>query len=176
MPPFEPRRIVIHHSAELDLPTIEWSGIRRYQTSWRIDYMTVTPEEFARRKAAGEGSRFEEPWLDIGYHAGVERAAGEFEILYGRSWIMPGAHVIGYNSTSLGLCFLGNFTSEPPSDRQLAAGARIIRDWIFLFSIGMEWISRHDELNPGLTKCPGAAFPILRLIDMVATLIKGGKL
>lgn len=42
--------IVWHHSASPDRKTRDWDGIVKYHTSFRIDFDTVSAEEFERRR------------------------------------------------------------------------------------------------------------------------------
>jgi N-acetylmuramoyl-L-alanine amidase len=130
-----PSKIVVHHSATHDGPEFSWAAIRAYH------------------KSLG--------WLDIGYHGGAELIGGTEEILIGRPWDTIGAHCLGHNRNSLGVCFVGDFNAAPPTDAKLAAGAALIRLWMRLFKIPAENIFRHDELND--TDCPGRHFDMNRL-------------
>nr|BAE78510.1 Tm-peptidoglycan recogntition protein-SA precursor [Tenebrio molitor] len=53
---------------------------------------------------------------DIGYNFLV---AGDGQIYEGAGWHKVGAHTRGYNTRSLGLAFIGNFTSQLPVQKQL---------------------------------------------------------
>ncbi|KAJ8920327.1 hypothetical protein NQ315_011989 [Exocentrus adspersus] len=55
---------------------------------------------------------------DIGYNFLV---GGDGKVYEGASWHKVGAHTRGYNSRSLGLAFIGNFSNKTPSDAQLKA-------------------------------------------------------
>ena len=58
-------------------------------------------------------------WSDVGYHAVIKR---DGTIQYGRPMDVQGAHVLGYNNRSIGICMIGgldesgtpedNFTAE----------------------------------------------------------------
>lgn len=69
--------IVWHHSAGPDGATRDWDGIVKFHTSYRVDYRTVSPEEFDRLKAAGQGRVFQKPWRAVGYHGGTEWVDGQ---------------------------------------------------------------------------------------------------
>jgi hypothetical protein len=61
-------------------------------------------------------------WGDIGYHFVVDR---EGRIWEGRSLKWQGAHVRNRNEGNLGILVMGNFDEQAPSERQLAARARM---------------------------------------------------
>ncbi|CAO1308808.1 unnamed protein product [Diamesa hyperborea] len=51
-------------------------------------------------------------WQDIGYNFCI---GGDGLIYEGRGWQAMGAHTPGFNDKSLGICFLGDFTSVRPT-------------------------------------------------------------
>ncbi|XP_059470218.1 peptidoglycan-recognition protein 2-like [Neocloeon triangulifer] len=51
-------------------------------------------------------------WSDIGYSFLV---GGDGNIYEGRGWDRVGAHAPGYNSNSIGICFIGSYISSAPS-------------------------------------------------------------
>ena len=67
----------------------------------------------------------EKGWADIGYHF-VVRFDGTIE--KGRDEHTMGAHVEGFNSKSLGICFSGNGDLSDFTDAQKKAGAKLIAD------------------------------------------------
>lgn len=62
------------------------------------------------------GWHLERGWSDIGYHY-VIRTTGTVD--RGRSLQFRGAHKLGGNKRSLGLCLVGDFFKEPPTEKQL---------------------------------------------------------
>jgi len=145
---FTPTKIIVHHSLTKDSGTVSWGAIRRYHT---------TP------KPQGMGM------LDIGYHAGVElvETAGikSYEILMGRMWDVQGAHTIGQNFCSLGICFVGNFDLAVPSGLALMTGAKVIRLWMYLFKIRKDSIFPHRDF--AAKTCPGNLFDMNELKSLV---------
>jgi hypothetical protein len=117
--------VVIHHSAfyeETDLQTVR----------------TVQNEHFVERG-----------WADIGYHFCV----GKTGIIYeGRDWNVRGTHIEGYNTGSLGICLLGNFMQEAPSDAQLQSTLSLV-NWASE-RLTMGYIASHRDFN-AQTECPG---------------------
>lgn len=163
-----PTKIIIHASATDDSPGLEWPGIRRYHMSYRIGRVIVSQAEWERRIQTNESALFERPWLDIGYHGGVDRTGtGDYNLLMGRPWDVQGAHCPGDNQDSLGFCFVGDFMEEPPPEEQLARGAEMLKLWMRLFKIQLSQVFAHKQRNS--TDCPGAAFPMAELLEILKT-------
>jgi hypothetical protein len=140
-----PSKIVVHHSLTEDSGTVSWGAIRLYHTS-------------------------NKGWSDIGYHAGVEKVkSGRYpyiEVLLGRPWHVPGAHTIGQNSESLGICFVGNYDLEAPLRDVLVAGGRLINMWMRIFDIPSSEIYRHSDFA-SYKSCPGSMFDMTRLREFI---------
>jgi len=154
-----PRGIIIHHSATVDGRTFSWQQIRKYHMSYRIDNRIVSKEEFYRRLEKKDGRKFEKPWRDIGYHAGIELIEDHYEVLIGRPLYMMGAHCKGYNDY-IGFCFIGNWDiKEPEYERLEYAITHFIVPVIRMmgFSVGDIYYHR----NFAKKTCPGRLFPDL---------------
>lgn len=146
-----PHRIVIHHSATADGRTFSWGAIRQYHM-----------------KNLG--------WDDIGYHAGVELVESggisRVEIVMGRPWWEAGAHAVGVNNDSLGVCFVGNYDETEPPDEMYTAGAKLLALWMRLYKIPSYAIYPHNVINRNKT-CPGLKFNMKRLVEeAVATALQ----
>lgn len=68
-------------------------------------------------------------WDDIGYNFLV---GGDGNVYIGRGWDSLGAHTKGYNSKSIGIAFIGTFTSVTPPQRQLMAAQKLIEEGVRL--------------------------------------------
>lgn len=136
-----PSKIIVHHSLTEDSGTVSWGAIRNYHVNTK-------------------------EWRDIGYHAGVEKVQSGrhsyYEVLLGRPWYMPGAHTIGQNDNSLGICFVGNYDFKSPSEEMLMVGGRLISMWMRIFDIPSSEIYRHSNFAPHKT-CPGGLFMLTEL-------------
>ena len=117
--------IVWHHSATKDTTLDNWKSIVKYHTSYRMDGRIVSKEEFVKAKTDGVKAYYQSRWRAVGYHGGVEWVDGVLKYQKGRPLNMTGAHsgVAGvsnaFNKTYIGLCAVGNFDKEPPSQELL---------------------------------------------------------
>lgn len=91
-------------------------------------------------------------WEDIGYHYMISR---DGEIIEGRSPDKIGAHVNGFNESSIGICLLGNFDIERSNEAQLGALRKLILQMMYRFDLSSSAVSFHRDFpNAGKT-CPG---------------------
>lgn len=144
---FIPKKIFVHHSLTKDSGSVSWGAIRKYHTETKKN-----------------------PYKDIGYHAGIElvKSGNElyYEILMGRMWDTPGAHVRGANGDSLGLCFIGNYDITAPKKEMIKIGAKVIALWLRLFNLTIDDIYSHHNFNIHKT-CPGSLFDMAHLKMLV---------
>ena len=63
-----------------------------------------------------------------------------------------GAHVAGFNTGSVGVCLLGNFTLQAPTQEQLNA-TYALNNWL-VFRLQLTHLSGHRYFNDW-TVCPG---------------------
>lgn len=159
MADFKPKMIVLHHSLTQDGETVSWQAIRRYHMAWKCDGVAVTPESVNDLMA--QGMPVQRPWRDIGYHFGIERIGGRYEVLAGRMITEMGAHCSARhaNYTSLGICFVGNFDEVPPPKEQWDLGVRLVASLCDVLGIAVVNIYGHRELATSRS-CPGHAFDL----------------
>ena len=128
-----PNSFVVHHTAGARCATqAACDQQMRNIQSWQMD---------------GNG------WSDIGYNFCIGDTAQIYE---GRGWNRQGAHSPGFNSRSIGFCFMGNFmTVLPPAAALNTAQAFVIcaRDWGRLTTTYRLLGHRQDVA----TACPGDA-------------------
>ena len=96
-------------------------------------------------------------WSGIGYHFYVRK---DGSVWYGRPVDTVGAHTLGYNAMSVGICFEGNFENETMSAEQKAAGMALVSFVRKLYPSITE-VKGHGELKN--TACPGAKFPLAEI-------------
>ena len=86
-------------------------------------------------------------WSDIGYHY-VVRGNGSIE--RGRDDRIPGAHVKGHNSDSIGIVWVGKNDID---SRQQDSLINIVKVMLNLYDLSIDDVYGHNELFPGKT-CP----------------------
>ena len=88
----------------------------------------------------------------IGYHYLIDTNG---DLYVGRDIERVGAHAVGFNSRSIGICLRGNFEEEQPSEQQLSRVIALIKELRLRYPFAK--IEYHKNLNA--TACPGAKFP-----------------
>lgn len=107
-------------------------------------------------------------WDGLGYHfvIGNGTQSGDGEIEVGFRWRQQekGAHARArpgddnrWNLHSIGICLVGDFTTAPPSPRQMDALVRLVRSLLAEYGIPPESVVPHNFVHA--TECPGARFP-----------------
>jgi peptidoglycan hydrolase-like protein with peptidoglycan-binding domain len=103
-------------------------------------------------------------WSGFGYHYFINKRG---EIFKGRPDDTIGSHAKGYNATSLGLCFEGDFDKEIPTQEQIDAGLELVKYLKKKYNI--KKVKGHKNLMA--TSCPGSLFPIEKFVDEKENLI-----
>lgn len=161
--------VVWHHSATPDGAIRDWDGIVRFHTSHRVDFRVVSPEEFERRKQAGQGKVFQKPWKAVGYHGGTEWVNGQVVFNAGRPLSMAGAHAgvdgvsNSFNEDCLGLCAVGDFDPRAPHPDHWDFNLGLTRAFMEAFDIPADRVIGHREVFdrlgvPRQKTCPGTAW------------------
>ena len=133
-----PEFIIIHHSLTEDNQMVSWNAIRKYHMETN-------------------------GWKDIGYHAGIELVGVNYEILLGRMENEIGAHCIGFNEKSLGICVVGNYDIVSPAKEALGLLRKWCRSKMEIYGIKLDNILGHWETYEKLgmapqKSCPGNKF------------------
>lgn len=141
------KHIVLHHTAE---PAGTFQGIDRYH----------------REERHMENG--------IAYHFLIGNGNGmkDGEIKASRRWTgqLQGGHLRSeeLNKVSLGICLVGNFETDQPSQRQLQALASLINYLLKRCRLGRAAVKTHQQINTVFTVCPGRRFPFRDLMGMIA--------
>lgn len=90
----------------------------------------------------------------IGYHKLISSTGSTQD---GRSETTMGAHAKGANTGSLGVCVMGNFETETPTQTQIDSLVDVLADWCRTHSLKKTDIYGHYNVPGGLTttSCPG---------------------
>ncbi|XP_041972286.1 peptidoglycan-recognition protein LF-like [Aricia agestis] len=92
-------------------------------------------------------------WCDVGYNFGV---GGDGVAYEGRGWDTLGAHALHFNTVSLGICIIGDWTDSLPPAEQLKTVKALIEAGISQGYIKPDYkIVGHRQVRD--TKCPGQA-------------------
>lgn len=92
-------------------------------------------------------------WAGIGYHFYVRK---DGTVYRGRPENTVGAHAVGANYNSIGICFEGNFSKEKMGQAQLKAGQELIKYLKEKYNISK--VVGHRDIDN--SECPGNNFPM----------------
>jgi hypothetical protein len=142
-------------------------GWRIYDTPLESTYQTLVIHHSAYYGSGDINSLMEvqsthrekRKWADVGYHFMVGKGGDIYE---GRDIRVRGTHVEGYNTGSLGICLLGNYTLDTITDPQLNA-VQVLLNWLVPY-LKPGCIASHRDFN-AQTECPGN-----NLLDVVTAL------
>lgn len=135
--------IVIHHSTTKDNVTLkDFDAIRRYHVEVN-------------------------GWKDIGYHWIVEQVNGKLQAVSGRTENTMGAHCKegNMNSKGIGVCMVGNFEENMPSDELYTFVADLCKDIMKRHGIPVENVIGHRDVMA--TACPGKNFDLDKLRNLI---------
>ncbi|MCS7048763.1 MAG: peptidoglycan recognition protein family protein [Verrucomicrobiae bacterium] len=81
----------------------------------------------------------------------------------GNRWTeqLPGGHcrTRRWNDTGIGICLVGDFTKDTPTERQLDSLVLLVRGLQEQFDIPLDHVVGHGQLEGESTECPGHRFP-----------------
>ncbi|CAK9812966.1 Peptidoglycan-recognition protein LB [Anthophora plagiata] len=93
-------------------------------------------------------------WFDIGYNFVVGEDGKAYE---GRGWDFVGAHAPGYNTQSIGICVIGDFSDFLPNGEALKTVHALINYGVSLGKIRGDYhLIGHRQVRS--TLCPGNEF------------------
>jgi N-acetylmuramoyl-L-alanine amidase len=107
-------------------------------------------------------------WDDIGYHYVIEYDNGFPTIKIGRDEGTPGAHALGFNHKSLGICIVGNFDKGPLPWDKAEVLVHLIQRLMKKYNIPKENVLGHRETyilrnKPMEKSCPGRQISMMFL-------------
>jgi N-acetylmuramoyl-L-alanine amidase len=130
-------RITIHHSADNDPVELDGSRARTFEAA----------RDIQRAHMNGKETHYG----DIGYHFLIDPYG---RVLEGRDLTYQGAHAKGENNVrNVGICLIGNFDQEKPTEAALTALRRLVDDLRSRYGIERSRVYGHRDLRT--TRCPG---------------------
>jgi len=129
-----PTHIILHHSLTKDGQVVNFNAIHRYHT-------------------------YTLGWADIGYHIIIENQRGMVNAILGRMLDEIGAHCLGMNTKSIGICMVGNFDVDPPPGEIWNKCLRVCRSFMKIYNIPKENVQGHREYA-SYKSCPGDLFDL----------------
>lgn len=103
---FQVKKIVIHHTASLQLPE-DSDGTGQYKGKvrdiYRFHVFNAKWEEYPGLPQRG--------WGDIGYHYLIDPNGNIYQGRYGKNGVI-GAHVYGFNERTIGIAILGTYGAK----------------------------------------------------------------
>lgn len=93
-------------------------------------------------------------WNGIGYNYFIEED-GRVEEARGMN---IGAHTIGFNNKSIGICLSGNFDFDYPSNEQIESLYKLCNYFMNIYNIEKSRVLGHREINGVNKSCPGYNF------------------
>jgi N-acetylmuramoyl-L-alanine amidase len=139
------KKLIIHHSLTFDGKVVDWTAIRKYHIETN-------------------------GWADIGYQYGIELVGDKYVVQKGRSEHTPGAHCLGQNDKSIGICVVGNYDLVEPPEAALNLLAELCADICKRHGLTSGDIETHHKYAAYKT-CPGTRFPMDRLRAKVKQLL-----
>lgn len=101
----------------------------------------------------------------LAYHflIGNGNGMGDGEIAVGNRWReqLDGGHLRSeaQNKTALGICLIGNFDKDKPTEKQLRSLENLTRALLKRCNLSTSSVKTHQQINIVQTKCPGSKFP-----------------
>jgi len=120
-----PARIIVHHTGGTDKNPLEDTS---HHTAAIIKNWHVN----------GLG------WSDIGYHWVIEK---DGKVVAGRDERTEGAHTIGQNRSSIGICLSGNFDATLPTEAQTKSLAHLMERIMQQYNIAASEIHPHRDYS-----------------------------
>ena len=137
----------------------DWDYVVLHHTGDDFGTVSTIDAAYRRRK-----DQFGNNWLGIGYHFvignGNGMADGRVEPTFRWQEQLDGAHAGSrpHNRLGIGICLVGNFDQDRPTQRQIAAVKELVTLLAGRYHISPEKVVRHLDVAP--TRCPGRLFPL----------------
>jgi N-acetyl-anhydromuramyl-L-alanine amidase AmpD len=105
----------------------------------------------------------------LAYHFLIGNGHGmsDGEVTIGKRWSeqIKGGHLASeaMNERAIGICLVGNFDEDRPTQRQMTALRELIGYLLERCNLSAASVRTHQEINTVFTRCPGKNFPSKKL-------------
>jgi LysM repeat protein len=149
----------------------------------KVDNIRVLPKRWQRIVVHHSGTPLDTPKSMDGYHRNQRRMENglayhfvigngvrttDGEIYVGKRWSeqLDGGHLASssLNSTSIGICLIGDFNQQPPSEKQLEALHLLTSYLMKRCGVSKDKVQTHRQINTRPTECPGSKFPTKKFL------------
>lgn len=151
-----PKYLIIHHTGGSDLNPLQDSSNFTFEQCDQLH-----KEKFNMISSLG---------YYVGYHWYISK---DGTIRQARADNDEGAHTIGYNSQSIGICLAGNFDATYPTQAQVDSLKKLINDYVKKYNIPKENIVPHRKF--AVKTCYGNRLAddwAAKLLDPVSSMSK----
>ncbi|MGG7178167.1 peptidoglycan recognition protein family protein [Clostridium paraputrificum] len=156
------KKIQEDYESNLNIKEIDFKWTGEFESGNNPKYLVY--HHTASSEDTPEGinkTHIDNGWGGIGYHYYIRK---DGSIYKGRPEGAVGAHAIGRNRDSIGICLEGNFEKTKPTEEQLNSIVKLSVDMIIKYNIGSS-IGHKDVYE---TLCPGKKFPMDDIKNRVA--------
>ena len=121
----KPNKIIVHHTGGVDSNPLADTSHHTFETVYHW-------HKHGRN------------WTTIGYHFFIDKTG---KITQGRPVSMHGAHCIGENKTSIGICLAGNFDATTPTEAQISSLRALLKKLVSDYNIPKSEIFPHRKFS-----------------------------
>ena len=178
LPPYKPKEpkpeIVIPESIMSELnkfKTRPWKELNKFKIRpWKYVVIHHSATDSGNATSIGEYHKDEKGWVNgLGYHFLIGNGNGsrDGQIEVGNRWDsqIDGAHAGNdeYNKHGVGICLVGNFENDYPTNSQISSLTYLINYLQKRYNIPKNQVIMHRAFRK--TACPGKLFPYTEVID-----------
>lgn len=151
---------------DIDAPPRLWRYVVLHHSGTESGSVASIDQEH-RGRVDADGNH----WRGIGYHFVIGNGHGMSDgaVVPTFRWReqLAGAHAgkALYNEQGVGICLIGDFEHQRPTERQLAACHELVERLRGRYELAPAAVVRHGDLKP--TSCPGKLFPASQFEQIV---------
>lgn len=141
----------------------QWKGVVIHHSETADNGMLADMEAIRKYHKEHNG------WADIGYHYIIEKVGGVYRVFAGRNIEKDGAHALGFNSSHIGICCIGNYDLSSPGQELYDCLKNLLEVLKNTYGFKNKDIIGHRDTytlrNVKVEKsCPGRRFDLSKLV------------